>query len=377
MGNRIKTPNLIIGAGSAGLAIAGRLRKMNLDFEILEKSDQIAKSWRNHYDRLHLHTIKEFSALPHIPFSKSLPTYIPKADLIQYYDHYADTFKIEPHFGEEVLTAKRTEEGWETQTQTGKVFLSKHLIICTGFNRKPNIPDPPGKSTFKGGIIHSSEYKNPSPYLGQRVLVVGMGNSGAEIALDLAEKGITTRLSVRGPVNIVPRDFQGRPTQKTAMLLGKLPKFIGDWIGVQVRRLAIGNLEPYGLKVPDIAPAKQLRIYAKTPVIDIGTVDMVKKGKIEVRSGIRQMAGNSIEFEDGQKEDFDAVIFATGYHSKVEDFLDNPAPVLNHHGHPKAAVPNEESHPGLFFVGFDAYSSGILNSIYKESGKVAAQIYKD
>ncbi|MCB0642744.1 MAG: NAD(P)/FAD-dependent oxidoreductase [Phaeodactylibacter sp.] len=373
----IHTPNLIIGAGPRGLAIAGRLRKMGLDFEVLEQKNTVAPSWRNHYDRLHLHTVKDFSALPHPPFPKQYPQYIPKADLLRYYDEYAATFEIKPHFGETVTQVRHTADGWITHSSSGKVFQSEHVIICTGFNRVPNIPEPPGKAAFEGSMIHSTAYKNAEPYAGKSVLVVGMGNSGAEIALDLAEQGIPTTLSVRGPVNIVPREFMGRPTQRTAMLLGKLPHAIGDWIGVQVRRLTFGNLSPYGLQIPDIAPAKQLRLYAKTPVIDIGTIAMIKKGKIKVVGGIEQMDARQITFAGGEQLAIDAVIFATGFRSQVADFLDNPGPVLNHHGHPGKPVPKVKSHPGLFFIGYDAYSNGILHSIYQESGKVAAQIYQD
>lgn len=372
----IDTPNLIVGAGPAGLAMAGRLRKMQIDFEIVEQSDRLAPAWHQHYDRLHLHTVKQFSALPHRPFPDSYPPYVPKEQLLAYYRSYAEELAIQPHFLQQVQSIQKQQGHWITETTQGQRYRSAHVIVCTGFNRKPNMPDFPGMAEFAGTIVHSSEYKNPQPYEGQRILVVGMGNSGAEIALDLAEAGLTTYLSVRGPVNIVPRDFLGRPTQKTAKLLAKLPRPIGDAIGRAVRRIAIGNLKPYGLQTPRIAPARQLRLYAKTPVIDIGTVQMIKNGAIQVKGAIKEVHPYGVLFEDGSFQELDAMILATGYRADLEAFIPNVQSLLNEHGHPKQAVPEKTAFQGLYFVGYDGYSNGILESIYRDSGKVAAAIFK-
>jgi cation diffusion facilitator CzcD-associated flavoprotein CzcO len=363
----IHTPTLIIGAGPAGLAMAGRLRHIGAPFEIVEREDRVAPAWHKHYDRLHLHTAKAHSALPHLPFPEHYPQYIPKAQVLEYFEHYREHFGIEPHFGHEVLAAEQTEKGWYTKTTKGE-FLSDHLIVCTGFNRKPYIPVYPGQDQFAGALLHSCDYRNPGPFPGKTVLVVGMGNSGAEIALDLSEQGVKTYLSVRGPVNIVPRDFLGRPVQQTAILLGKLPAWLGDQLGRIAPWIAIGDLSRYGIQRPSMAPARQLREKGKTPVIDIGTVAQIKAGKIRVLPAIKGFTEFCVLLENGDSVELDAVIFATGYRAALEDFLKLPPGVLNERGHPLRVAP--EGVKGLYFVGFDGYASGLLRTIYRDSEEV-------
>ena len=120
---------------------------------------------------------------------------------------------------------------WLTTTSTGLEILSDHVVIATGLNQVPHQPAYPGMEAFTGRLVHSKEYRNPDPFAGEEVLVVGMGNTGAEIALDLSENGVDTTISVRGPVNIVPRDVLGRPTQLTARMLARLPTGLADWLG--------------------------------------------------------------------------------------------------------------------------------------------------
>ncbi|MCB0705445.1 MAG: NAD(P)/FAD-dependent oxidoreductase [Saprospiraceae bacterium] len=369
----VKTPVLIIGAGPAGLATAGRLHDLGIEYKILERSDRLADSWERHYDRLHLHTIKRFSGLPHYPLPDNLPLYVPRADLVSYYQEYARRFDIQPIFGEEVIKVEYKGDAWLCQTQAGNSYEADAVVVCTGFNRIPNVPEFPGQHSFKGSIRHSRDYKNPEPFAGSRVLVVGMGNSGAEIALDLVEKGVDTSISLRGPINIVPRDLRGRPTQVTAKMIDKLPNPIADWIGSMVQRLSIGDLSAFGIERPAISPRKQLRVLAKTPVLDIGTVAKIRSGQLQVRPGISQLTAKEVCFTDGRQESYDHLVLATGYHTAVSDFIENSESLLNEHGHPKGPIA-EDSHSDLYFVGFDAYSSGLLESIYRDSRRVVAHM---
>ncbi len=361
----IKTKNTIIGAGPGGLAVAGRLAKLGEDFEIIEMAEAVAPAWINHYDRLHLHTAKELSALPHLPYPDEYPLYVPKEQVVEYMTNYAKHFNINPHFGETVTNVKEENGHWITTTKSGKVFQSENVIIATGFNRLPNIPTWKGIENYEGFLQHSKYYKNGSALKDKNVLLIGMGNTGAELSIDLHEHGAKPYISARNPVNVVRRDINGRPTQYTAIKLQKLPTWLYDFIAVNLQKLTVGDLSKYGLKRPTMPPSKQLRELGKTPVIDLGTVDLIKKGIVKILPGIQEFKANSVVFENGEEIDFDAVIMATGYKSKVEDFVEDTSHVLNHLGEPKAPVIPERK--GLYFIGFGAYAGGILRSINMNS----------
>ncbi|MEM7654898.1 MAG: NAD(P)/FAD-dependent oxidoreductase [Bacteroidota bacterium] len=367
-----QTPIIIIGAGPAGLAMAGRLHANKLPFILLEQSQEITTTWRNHYDRLCLHTVKEFSNLPHAPFDESVPRYVPREQLVAYYQQYAEERGIQPQFGKEVVSVKRTGEGWLTETSDGDQYQSERVVVCTGFNRIMNLPQWPGMEDYQGQAFHSKYYQNGAEQAGKSVLVIGMGNSGAEIAVDLHEHGAKPSISVRHPVHIVLRDLGGRPTQLTSMKLRKLPHWLGDALGGLLVNIFVGNINKYGLRRPKIAPAKQLRKYGKTPVIDVGTLDILKSGHLTVYPGIDRFTAKGVRFTDGREAEFAAVVIATGYKAKVEDFIEDTNGLFNELGLPKA--PYLANHPGLYFLGFDAYTSGILESIHRQSGDIMDHI---
>jgi cation diffusion facilitator CzcD-associated flavoprotein CzcO len=201
-----------------------------------------------------------------------------------------------------------------------------------------------------------------------------MGNTGAEIALDLLERGARPTLSVRGPVNIVPRDVLGRPTQLTAMMLARLPNRLGDALGVVLRRLTVGNVSRWGLETPRLPPAAQLRETGKTPVIDVGTLAEIQRGRIRVRPGVERFTEAGVRFTDGREEPFHAVILATGYRSRLEEIVPAVRPVLDEHGNPPAGSATGELR-GLHFVGFDGYSvGGLLRTIHRDSETVVGEI---
>lgn len=371
-------PVLIIGAGPAGLAVAGRLRKRGVDFELIEKSDRIASSWHGHYDRLHLHTVKQLSHLPHLPFPEDYPIYVPRLDLIHYYENYAHEFGIRPHFNHAVTQVKKEDGVWKVTCENGKVFSAGQVVVATGANHVPQRPGWEGEEVFQGSIIHSRDYKNTEPFAGKKVLIVGMGNTGAEIALDLAEHHVDTTISVRSPVTIVPRDVFGNPVQLTAKKLDRLPLGIGDWVGTVVRKLVIGDLSKYGVPMSKVHPAVQLKETGKTPLIDLGTVALIKSGKIKVVGDLAHFTSNAVQLRSGESLDIDAVILATGYSSQLEHFIDNVGPELDRFQYPKSPVAKAPNNKGLYFVGFDNYKlGGILGTILADSEVVVEAIERE
>jgi cation diffusion facilitator CzcD-associated flavoprotein CzcO len=370
----VETPTLIVGAGPAGLAVAGRLRQAGLDFVLIEKSDRVGDAWHCHYERLHLHTVKQLSHLPGLDFPEHYPRYVPRKELADYYTRYADVFSIEPIFGEAAVEILPSSDKWLTRTQQGLEISSDHVVVATGLNRIPQRPSYEGEDRFTGQRIHARDYREPGPFAGQRVLVVGMGNTGAEIALDLSEAEVDSTISVRGPVNIVPRDVLGRPTQLTARMLARLPTRLADGLGSLLRRMTVGDLTAYGIATPEIAPLAQLRLRGKTPVIDVGTVRRIKKGLIAVRPGIDVFEADTVVFTDGRKDRYDTVIFATGYRPMLDEILNAGDEYLDEKGLPHQVI-GEGPSRGLFFVGFDNHRpGGVLGTVFEESEAVVDRI---
>lgn len=357
--------NLIVGAGPAGLAMAGQFHHAGLPYLLLEKAATIGSSWRNHYERLHLHTTKDLSYLPHLPFPAHYPQYVPRQLVVDYLDAYVQQMQIKAECGVEITAIQKTDQHWLCSTQSGDRYRARHVVVATGFNRVPVVPSWPGMADFGATILHSRDYRSGKVFAGKKVLVIGMGNTGAELAIDLHEQGAQSFISVRGPVNIVLRDlkFTGRSTQETAILLAKLPVWLGDIIATQVSKLTVGDLRPFGIERPAIPPSRQLRELGKTPVIDVGTVNLIRKGHIQVLPDVSGFLPGKVRFADDRSLPFDAVVLATGYRSQVGDFIEDTTGIFNDFGVP-AAVQFPAQHPGLYFLGFDAYSvGGLLRTI--------------
>src|SRR4051812_5096157 len=213
---------VIIGAGPAGLAVGACLQRARVPFIILEAAEQVGESWRNHYDRLHLHTDKRHSLLPFFPYPKGSPRYPSRAQVVDYLEAYARHFDLRPRFGQKVCSVQRAGKLWQTRT-AGTLYASPSLVIASGNNRQPVLPTWPGQESFGGAILHSSAYRNGRTFAGERVLVVGFGNSGGEIAVDLVEQGAKPALAVRSAVNLLPRDLLGLPLLDVAIPLSMLP----------------------------------------------------------------------------------------------------------------------------------------------------------
>lgn len=363
----------IIGAGPAGLAMAARLKLAEIAFDVFEQNASLASSWRAHYDRLHLHTVKKHSNLPHLPFPKDYPRFVSKNQFIEYLEEYARKFELEIQFNTIVKRVERDGDKWKVTTNLG-THRYEQVVVASGVNRVPFRPSIPKMDGFLGSIIHSREYKNPKPFSGKKVLIVGMGNTGAEIALDLSLNGIETTISVRSPVNIVPLVFAGRATQETALLLEKLPKILARKVASLAQRLAIGDLSKFGLLQSDYAPNEQLSKTGKTPVIDLGTAKAIREGKIKIAPGIKELSRNTVKFTDGKEIPIDQIILCTGYKSKLEDFIPGISASLNEQGQPKSCIGQAEWN-GMYFLGFNLFKAGgILGVIQTESEQILERI---
>jgi len=368
------TPTLIIGSSAAGLASAACLQKEGLPFIILEKYSQVATDWRNHYDRLHLHTNKKCSGLPFKNFDRSLPNYPSRQDVVKYLDHYAEELSIRPVFNAEVLSVKKEGDHWITKT--GKeTYQSRFVIVATGRNHKPKIPDLKGQSSFKGDILHSSQYKNGKAFAGKNVLVVGFGNSGCEQAICLHEHGARPSLSVRSPVNVIPRDIFGFSVLEVGKLTSLFPPRVADKINAPLLKILVGDITKLGLKKSKYGPLEQIEKEFKIPLLDIGTIKLIKQGHIKVYGDIVKIEGNTVYFEENKHEKFDAIILATGYQHNLESFLNLSSDRMNDLN----KCVDKQSHfgkDGLYFCGFYVSPMGMLREIGIEARKISKEIAK-
>jgi indole-3-pyruvate monooxygenase len=367
-----QTETLIVGASISGLASASSLHKQQIEYIVIEKQSQVAAPWRNHYDRLHLHTNKRVSNLPYKKFDTAIQRYPTRQQVVDYLEDYQQEFNIHPVFNTEAKSIRKENDHWITETTNG-TFKSKWLIMATGAFGKPKPINFSGMETFPGGIMHSYGYKTGKDFKGQKVLVVGFGNSACEIAIDLYEEGAVPSMSVRSPVNVIPRDILGVPILEVSLLMSRLPPRAADTINTPLLRLLFGDITKLGLKKKPYGPFEEIRKDGNIPVLDIGVIKHIRKGHIKIYAGIDHIEGKTIYFSEGKREDFDAIVAGIGYYrdyAKIIDvdksrFEDLKLPV------------NKQKYfgnDGLYFCGFWVGPTGQIREIASDAQKIAKDI---
>src|SRR6185437_1652763 len=243
-------------------------------------------------------------------------------------------------------------------------------VVATGMADTPYRPAWPGSETYRGLLIHSSDYRNPQAFSGKRVLVIGFGNSGGEIALDLADAGIDVTLAVRGPVQILPRDLLGFPILSWAILQQPLPARLVDAINAPILRLAVGSVEKLGMQRAAKGPRQMIEEDGRVPLIDIGTLARIRDGSIKVRGGIDRFTPDGVVFAGGREERFDAVVLATGFRSDLRRLISDADGVLDERGAPRVTG-RATAAPGLYFCGHIVSPTGQLREIGIEAQRIA------
>jgi putative flavoprotein involved in K+ transport len=363
---------VIVGAGASGLSAAGALQRRGIDAIILEQDRDIGGVWARRYDRLRLHTVRGLSGLAHHPIPSRYPAYLSREEYAAYLADYAGRFGLRIETGCEVRTIKPdggTSPGWIAVTPRGD-WHARAIVVATGQYRVPLLPQWPGRENFCGSLVHSAHYTTGSAYGGKRVLVVGLGNSGAEIATDLVEHGAAhVAVSVRTPPPIVARDPFGIPVQRVAHLLSVLPPALADGFARLASRLVLGDLTRYGLKRAAWMPYSAQRV----PVIDVGFVSVLKRGHVRIRSALARLTPEGAVFDDGSREAFDAVIAASGFGTGLENLIE-ANDVLTASHEPIAASGEPTARPGLFFLGYGHSLRGHLFEANRASRKLAENI---
>jgi putative flavoprotein involved in K+ transport len=360
---------VVIGAGSAGLATAALLRGDGIEPLVLEAGPEPGAAWRERYDRLRLHTPRLLSGLPGRRIPRRYGRWVRRDDLLEYFGEYAASQGIEVRTG---VRVDRIDPGWQLATSAGPIEATT-VIVATGYNGAPFVPDWPGRDAFTGDLIHSSEYRNPAPFRGRDVLVVGAGNSGAEIATDVADGGASrSRLSVRNPPQIVRRATAGIPAQLIGIAIRHLPPNWVDPISITQRRLSIPDLAAQGLPRPEHGIRTSFITTGTTPILDVGIVGAVRSGRVQIVAAVEHFDAGDVMLADGSRATPDAVIAATGFRAGLDPLVGH-LDVLGPRGLP-AKTDGEPVLPGLWFVGFTPTLGGQLREGSIAARKVAAAV---
>jgi len=297
---------VVVGAGPAGLATAYELQRRGLPYRVVEQHT-VGYAWQNHYDRLHLHTLKQVSGLPGLPMPKDYPRFPSASQVHAYLENYVRHFRLNITCGVKVLDAHYRDRCWELDTNQGRI-IGDTLVVATGIWSTPYQPQFADQDRFTGPIIHSSIYRNPTPFTGQRVLVVGTGNSGAEIAVDLREHGVDTSVAIRSGATFIPHPRSALRVRAAATALRYLPRSLGE----QLLRWKRRDWSAVGIAGPS---EPLLNAY---PVVGYALPEAIAAGRITRYGGITRFVPHGVQFEDGHIVPFDAVIMATGYRPTVQ-----------------------------------------------------------
>jgi putative flavoprotein involved in K+ transport len=369
-------PVYVIGGGPGGLAAAAALRERGVRAVVLEKSGHVGASWRRHYDRLHLHTTRRWSALPGLAMPRRFGRWVSRDDMVRYLEEYAGHHELEVVTGVEVSRIDRTADGtgWQLSATGGRVLTGRAVVVATGFNHTPRTPLWPGREGFTGELLHAADYRSPAPYAGKDVLVAGIGNTGAEIAVDLVEGGASrVRIAVRTTPHIVRRSTAGWPAQATAVLVRRLPVGLVDRAGRLLSRVAVPDLAGQGLPRPETGLYSRV-VEGAIPVQDVGLISAVKNGRVVPVAAVESFDGDTVALADGTRITPEAVIAATGYERSLEPLVGHLG-VLDARGRPVVhGARTPEGAPGLYFTGFTNPISGMLREMALDARKIARRL---
>src|SRR4051794_27453277 len=353
------------------------LQRAGLETLVLDRADAVAASWRGHYDRLHLHTVRWLSHLPGFRIPRRYGKWVARDDVVRYLEDYAAHHRLDVRLNTAVDRIDRTDRGWSLQTATG-VINARYVVVATGHNHTPALPDWPGADTFTGEILHASRYRNATPYVGKSVLVVGSGNTGAEIAVDLVETGARdVAIAIRTSPHIVLREKYGVPSLALGVLFRHLPPRVFDPVAAAMRKVDIGDLTAYGLPTPTDGLYERIRRDDAIPLVDVGFLDVLKAGQVVVTPALEGFDGDWACLADGSRRRADVVIAATGYRRALEPLIGHLG-VLGDNGRPRVrGADTDPAAPRMWFTGFTNPISGMFRELGIDAKRIARAVVRD
>lgn len=372
---------VVVGAGPAGLSAAAMLQRAGVDTVVVDRADAVATSWRGHYDRLRLHTVRWLSHLPGLRIPRRYGPWVARDDVVRYLESYVTRHGLEVRLNTAVRRIDREDDRWVLRIDDGGAdadIEARYVVIATGHNHTPWMPRWPGIDSFAGEIFHASAYRNARPYTGCSVLVVGAGNTGTEIAADLVEAGIgDVALSIRRPPHIVRRSSHGVPSLALGVLTRRLPTRIVDRIAARIRRAEFGDLGAYGLPTPTDGLYERVLRDDAIPIVDVGIVDLVTSGRVTVVPAVEGFDGEHVLLADGSLRRADVVIAATGYRRGLDPLVGHLG-VLDSSGRPVVrGASTAPGAPGLWFTGYTNPISGMFREFGIDARRIARAVVRD
>jgi cation diffusion facilitator CzcD-associated flavoprotein CzcO len=353
---------LIVGAGPAGLSAGYELKRSGIHPSIIEQASEVAASWINRHDQLRLNTHRWFSGQPGMPIPRRYGAFPRRDDYVAYLSDYAAQLGVPIHFGVRANRIDRAGGGnWVVHTGQGDIN-SQHVIVATGSDRVPYLPEWPGRENFQRELIHASQFRHASYYVDKSVLIVGAGNSGIDIGNYLSRVAIKPSwISVRSGPTIAPQYLWGVPTHPLLVWSRWLPIKFQDLTTALVSRIFLGNLQRYGMPAPSKGAITRQKEDGVTISIDNGFVAALKAGRFRVVPEISAFSSHSVHLSDERTLEPDAVICATGYRLGLEDLVGHLG-ILDQRGFPRWIADQASSDfPGLWFFGLN---SSIYGNMY-------------
>lgn len=378
----------VIGAGPAGLSVAYELTKAGLTPLVLERTPAVGDVWRNHYDGLRLNTGRFFSMLPGSKFPRSAGAWPSRDAVVRLLETFPARggFAVQTGIEIEKVSYDRDRDSWLITSNDNQQFESRAVVMAIGTCRIPLIPEWEGKETFPGEIIHSSRFKRAQDHAGKHVLVIGSGNSAAEIASRLTEYASSVTVSVRTPPYFLPKSLGGIPFVGWGIWLKRLPDNLINMLLSFLQRRTTGDLTAYGLPFPAVPLTRQYALSNVVPILYGPFADDVRAGRIKIVGPIQKISGRTVHVQSTvgtaqEKHDAavttlepDVIIAGTGFRTGIPELVQIPG-IADEKGRSKVSGDQEfEGAPRLYFIGQINPLSGQLREIRLEAGRIARKI---
>lgn len=364
---------VVIGAGPAGLAAALVLQRRFTDpgaVVVLERSS-VAESWRSRYAELSLNTTRLTSGLPGRRIPRSAGRWVARNAYIDYLERAASALSTPVQLGVTVQrVTSAADGGWALQSDGGGI-TTPNVVVATGNEATPHAPQWPGRNTFGGRVHHVADLRRITDLAGKRVIVVGAGNSGTDVASLLVGLGTDIAVAMRTPPTILPREHRGVPLQAVAVATRWLPRRAKDALTLATAKSAMGDLTAYGIPRPSVGPFTRFAMTGVTVSVDTGFVAALREGRARVIGVPVSWTESGLRMEDGCNAEADVVVLATGFRCGLEGLVGHLG-VLDERGRPRQPLPGPAvSLPGLFFAGYRPAVEGTLRSHARDARVIA------